>query len=486
MSTLLPDPLARAAALAPERPALIAEGAMLSYAALDAAASRVAGSLRSLGLQDGDRVGLLARNVPAAIVAVHAARRAHLVLVPLHPSSSPAELAFALTDAGVGLLFHHEATAAQAAAAVRDSSARSLSLDALADLPSAAVGVPSVHLSDAQGIVYTSGTSSRPKGVVLTHGNHWWSAVGSALRLGVRDDDRWLLALPLAHVGGLAVVQRAAVAAVPIVLVESFDPHASNAAIAERGVTLVSAVADMLRRMLDAQGDRPFPPTLRRVLLGGGPAAGVLVAECVRRAVPVACTYGLTEAASQVATQAAGAIPGASCGPPLAVTELRIEVAGRPAGAGEEGEIWVRGPTVMAGYHARPQETARTLTGGWLRTGDLGSLDERGELHVAGRDDALIISGGENVSPREIERALLAHPAVAEALVAAAPHQRWGAVPVAAVTLRPGAAATSEALRAHCRTLLAAFKVPERIDVVPELPRGPSGKPRPGALVSAE
>jgi len=486
VSTLLPDPLARAAVLAPERPALITDEATLSYAALDAAASRAAGSLRALGLQPGDRIGLLARNVPTAIVAVHAARRARLVLVPLHPRSSSAELAFALADAGAGLLLHDGATAAQAATAVHDSSARALSLDALAELPSATIDVPSVRLSDAQGIVYTSGTSSRPKGVVLTHGNHWWSAVGSALRLGVRDDDRWLLALPLAHVGGLAIVQRAAVAAVPIMLVESFDPLAANAAIAERGVTLVSAVADMLRRMLDAQGDRPYPSSLRRVLLGGGPAAAALVAECARRSVPVACSYGLTEAASQVATQAAGATPGASCGPPLAVTELRIEVAGRPAGAGEEGEIWVRGPTVMAGYHARPQETERTLTGGWLRTGDLGSLDERGELHVAGRDDALIISGGENVSPREIERALLAHPAVAEALVAAAPHERWGAVPVAAVTLRPGAAATSEALRAHCRTLLAAFKVPERIDVVPELPRGPSGKPRPGALVSSE
>ena len=173
---MLPDPLARAAALAPERPALIAEEATLSYAALDAAASRAAGSLRSLGLQSGDRVGLLARNVPAAIVAVHAARRARLVLVPLHPRSSPAELAFALADAGVGLLLHDGATAAQAAAAVRDSSA--LALDALAELPSAAIDVPSVRLSDVQGIVYTSGTSSRPKGVVLTHGNHWWSAVG--------------------------------------------------------------------------------------------------------------------------------------------------------------------------------------------------------------------------------------------------------------------------------------------------------------------
>ena len=355
-------------------------------------------------------------------------------------------------------------------------------LETLADGPAGVVRAPRVRLAEAQGILYTSGSTARPKGVVLTHGNHWWSAMGSALRLGSCDDDRWLLALPLAHVGGLAIVHRASIAAVPVILLEAFEPDAANAAIDERRLTLVSVVADVLRRLLDARGDRPFPPTLRRVLLGGGPAPASLLDDCARRAVPVAYTYGLTEAASQVATQTVGARPGASCGPPLGVTEVRVERDGRVARAGEEGAILVRGPTVMRGYHGRPDETARVLVRGWLRTGDIGALDERGELRVVGRADGVIVSGGENVSVAEIERVLLAHPGVAEALVAAAPHARWGEVPVAAVVPRAGSCVDAGALVEHCRAHLAAFKVPARVTVVAALPRGPSGKPRAAEL----
>jgi len=475
---LVPDPLARAAALAADRPALLGEGGPLSYAVLEAAASRAAATLRVFGVRPGERVALLARNGADAVVAVHAARRARAVLVPLHPRHTTAELVFTLRDSGARLLLHDEASAASARAASGEIDGLAVvALGTLADARARRGPVPAVRLADAQGIVYTSGTSALPKGVVLTHANHWWSAVGSALRLGTRDDDVWLLALPLAHIGGLAIVHRAALSAAPIVLLPSFDPTAANAAIDERGASLVSVVADSLRRMLDARGGRPFPPSLRRVLLGGGPAPRSLLDDCRRERIPVACTYGLTEAASQVATQADSAVPDASCGPPLAVTEVRIERDGASARPGAEGEILVRGPTVMAGYHARPEESARALDRGWLRTGDLGVLDERGELHVTGRRDLLIVSGGENVSPAEVERALLDHDAVAEALVRGAPHERWGTVPVAQVTLRPGATARAEDLAAHCRGLLASFKVPARIEIVPELPRGPSGKP---------
>lgn len=482
MSDAVPDWLARAAAAVPARPALIAEGATLSYAELDDVASRGAGALRRLGLRPGERLAVLARNAPLAIAAVHAARRARAVLVPLHSRLTADELAWQCGDAGARLLLHDEASSQLARAIATRTEIRIVPLDALGE-GRAGRRAHRVRLADAQGVVYTSGTTARPKGVVLTHGNHWWSGMGSALRIGSRDDDRWLLALPLAHVAGLAMVQRASMAAVPIVLLEPFDPDAANAAIDERGVTLVSAVADMLRRMLDARIDRPFPPTLRRVLLGGGPAPAALLDECVRRHVPVACTYGLTETASQVATQPIGATPGASCGPPLAVTEVRIERAGRAAGIGEEGDILVRGATVMRGYHGRAEETARALARGWLRTGDVGALDERGELRVAGRGDGVIVSGGENVSTAEIERVLLAHPAVAEALVAAAPHVRWGAVPVAAVVPRAGSRIDPEALLAHCRERLAPFKVPVWVSVVAALPRGPSGKPRAADLV---
>lgn len=475
----IPDPLARAARAAPQRPAVVGERRTLSYAELDELASNGAAALGRLGLLCGDRVALLSRGDPLAIAAVHAARRARAVLVPLHPRLSADELGWMVGDADAHLLVHDDATADLARAIASARTGLGVAhLDALREAPPAAAGAPAVELDEVQGILYTSGTTARPKGVVLTHADHWWSAVGSALRIGSRDDDRWLLTLPLAHIGGLAIAMRAGVAGVPIVILDGFEPDAANAAIDERGVTLVSAVADMLRRMLAARGDRPFPPTLRRVLLGGGPAPSPLLDESVRRGVPVACTYGLTETASQVATQAHDARPGASCGPPLAVTEVRVTRDGDDARTGEEGDILVRGPTVMLGYHGRVEETARALDRGWLRTGDRGAIDERGELHVAGRADGVIVSGGENVSPREIERVLLAHPGVAEALVAAAPHARWGAVPVAAVVARGGAVLDEAALLEHCRAHLASFKVPARVRVVDALPRGPSGKPR--------
>ncbi|MEK7861743.1 MAG: AMP-binding protein, partial [Chloroflexota bacterium] len=196
MNATLPDPLARAARATPDRPAVIAERATLSYAALDEAASRGAAAIRALGLAPGERVALLATNGPLAVAAVHAARRARVVLVPLHPRLAPGELAWQVEDAGARLLLHDDAAAgaARAVASARPDVPLA-ALDALFDAPRARVVPSTVRLRDAQGIVYTSGSTARPRGVVLTHANHWWSAVGSALRTGSRDDDRWLLAL---------------------------------------------------------------------------------------------------------------------------------------------------------------------------------------------------------------------------------------------------------------------------------------------------
>ena len=222
--------------------------------------------------------------------------------------------------------------------------------------------------------------------------------------------------------------------------------------------------------MLDARGERPYPPWLRCVLLGGGPAPRPLLERCAARGVPVVQTYGLTETASQVATLAPeDALPKlGSAGKPLFPTELRVD-----APPGEIGEILVRGPTVSPGYVNRPE---RGAADDWLRTGDLGRLDAEGYLYVVDRRDELIISGGENVYPAEVEAALLAHPAVAEAGVTGLADSTWGQVVYAAVVLRPGAGATAEQLRAHCRARLAAYKVPTRLELVATLPRNAAGK----------
>jgi O-succinylbenzoic acid--CoA ligase len=313
---------------------------------------------------------------------------------------------------------------------------------------------------------------------MLTFGNHFWSATGSAFNLGVRGDDRWLAVLPLFHVGGLAILLRSVLYGTTAIVHESFDAAHANRAIDYEGVTIVSVVANMLQRMLDERGDRPYPASLRCMLLGGGPAPEPLLRRCEAIGVPVVQTYGLTEAASQVATLAPeDALPKlGSAGKPLFGTEVRIVDTTGPCAAGAAGEIVVRGPTVSPGYLNRREESTRALRNGWLHTGDIGYLDDDGYLYVLDRRDDLIVSGGENVYPAEIEAVLQTHPAVAEAGVWGVEHARWGQVPVAAVVLRDNLATAPELLIEYCKERLAAYKVPSRIEFTNELPRNAAGK----------
>jgi o-succinylbenzoate---CoA ligase len=470
----MPDWLAARAGLSPARLALAAGGEQLTFRELDRRASGVARRLAGLGIRPGDRVALLLRSGLSTVELVHGAGRMGAVLVPLNVRLAPAELSWQVADARARLLLYDEANRAAVAEAVP-----ALSVEQFTALPEADVPLRErIDLAAVHTIVYTSGTTGRPKGAMLTYGNHWWSAVGSALNLGLRDDDRWLAPLPLFHVGGLAILMRSVIYGIPALVHDGFDPAAVDRAIDEDGVTIVSVVSSMLRRMLDARDGRPYPPALRHVLLGGGPAPLPLLEECGRRGVPVVQTYGLTETASQAATLPPGDAlrkPG-SAGKPLLPTELRIERDGQPVPPGEAGEIVVRGPTVTPGYADRAEETASALRGGWLHTGDIGRLDDEGYLYVLDRRSDLIVSGGENVYPAEIEAVLAAHPAVAEAGVTGQDDARWGCVPVAFVALRPGASATPDELIAFCRERLARYKVPARVHVVDALPRNAAGK----------
>jgi O-succinylbenzoic acid--CoA ligase len=234
----------------------------------------------------------------------------------------------------------------------------------------------------------------------------------------------------------------------------------------------------MLQRMLDERGERPYPPHLRCVLLGGGPAPRSLLEACAARGVPVVQTYGLTETASQLTTLApADALRKlGSAGKPLAGNRLRILDDERECAPGQPGEIVVHGPAVTVGYLNLPEATAHALRDGWLHTGDLGYLDDEGFLYVLDRRDDLIVSGGENVYPAEIESALQSHPAVLEAGVTGVPDQRWGRVAHAFVVLRPGATATADELLAYCTVRLAPYKLPRVITFAAALPRNAAGK----------
>lgn len=464
----------------PAHPAIeTSEGTHLTYAQLDEQVSRAAGWLRALGASEGDRIALLAGATAPFAVMTHAIPRAGATLLPLNARLAEDELRFQLRDAGAPLLMADVAQLNLARAAAVGTAARVESLEdgpwRTADLlpASDALDPDAVH-----SVIYTSGTTGAPKGARLTHGNFYWSAVGSAENLGVEPDDRWLACMPLFHVGGLSILLRSAIYGTTAVIHDGFDEHRVNVALRTEGVTLLSVVATMLRRMLDAD-EEPYPSTVRAVLVGGGPVPEDLLVRARDRGLPVLQTYGLTEAASQVATLSdADALRKlGSAGQPLPVTTLAVASARGAAAPNEVGEILVAGPTVMPGYLDRPDATAEALRDGWLHTGDLGYLDEEGYLFVSDRRDDLIVTGGENVYPAEVEAALTAHPAVLEAAVVAIEDARWGQTVAAVIVPRGDEPPNEAALADHLRESLAGYKLPRRFEFTADpLPRTASGK----------
>jgi O-succinylbenzoic acid--CoA ligase len=442
----VPDWLRQRAAVTPERRALISGERTWTFAQLDALVDAAA---EQLEVREGQRVGIRAANSVGYVVAVHALMRRGVVLVPINTRLTDEEVAWQLADAEVS-----------ASAVLGDA--------ALESLPRPGRRSPLQQTRDFDlhswhSIVYTSGTTGRPKGAILTYGNHWWSATASALNLGLLPDDTWLACLPLFHVGGLAILLRGAICGITVVVQPRFDAAEVNRAIDAHAVTIVSVVSTMLDRMLTERGGRGYPSSLRCVLLGGGPAPLPLLERATARGVPVVQTYGLTETASQLATLAPedALRKLGSAGKPLMGSEIRI---------GPDDEICVSGPSVSPGYVNHPPRD------GWLHTGDLGRLDADGYLYVLDRRDDLIVSGGENVYPAEVEAALLAHPAVGEAGVIGVPDAEWGRRVTGVVVTRPGASATADELIAFCRQRIAAYKVPRDIEFRDVLPRNASGK----------
>jgi o-succinylbenzoate---CoA ligase len=395
----------------------------VTYAELGARAARAAAALRDAGARPGEPVALaLAPGLPF-VEALHGCLLLGAPALPVDPRLAARERAALL--AGV---------------AVRVE--RPLAGEAGFDRPAPrAAGAVAV-------IVATSGTSGRAGRIPLTWGNVRANATGVAAALGLRDDERWLCPLPLSHVGGLMVLLRSALLGTTAVL-------GPAAAVADGDVTLASLVPTQLQKLLEA-GARPGP-ALRQILLGGGPMPRALLARAAAAGFPVRPSYGLTQACSTVTVATRGDLE--SHGRPL--PGLEVTIAG-------DGEIVVSGPSVAGS--------------GPLHTGDLGWLDAAGRLRVTGRKSDMIVSGGENVAPAEVEAALAEHPDVAEAAVFARPHPEWGEAVTALVVPRVGTAPAASALRAHCRARLAPFKVPKTFELVAELPRTESGKVRRAAL----
>jgi O-succinylbenzoic acid--CoA ligase len=464
---------------------LVFEGRTITWAELSAQADSVAHSLAAAGVLEGDRVALLLRNRPLYAALLHGVARLGAVLVPLNTRLTAVELEWQVQQAEPKVIVVEEQWRGLMADLVSDASVILLPHEMLAPgvSHSEAAFLDAVSPGAPQLIVYTSGTSGRPKGAVISHGATAWSASLSASRLGADPNDRWLVPLPLFHVGGLAVLVRSAWYGTAALLMQRFDAVAVAAAMHGGEATLVSLVPTMLERVLDEWPAGSAPEQLRAVLLGGGPVTQHLLDRAAAVGLPIALTYGLTEAGSQVATAVPTRRPRLSDGvPPLVCTDLRIAASAgesRPLQGleeGREGVIEVRSPAVMSGYWRAPEASARVLSGGWLRTGDIGFLDDRGWLHPLGRRHDLIVTGGENVYPAEVEAALERHPEVERACVVGLSDPLWGAVVVAAVVRCPGTRPTAEELDALARRHLASYKVPRAYVWVDSLPTTASGK----------
>ncbi len=445
--------LERAAAAEPARAAIETPQGSRSYAQLLDDARAVASELSARGVVAGARVAIALPPGLAFTQALHACLLLGAVAVPVDLRLSATE--WERIAAGAAMVVEEPLDTDGPAA---DTSA----LAASASAPAAAIAPPAGgHDLDATAVViHTSGTTSAPRPVELTYGNFLWSALGSAVALGLDPNERWLCALPLSHVGGLSILMRSAIYGTTAVVHERFDTQLVLRALDEQQITLTSLVATTLGRLLDAGLDRP--PTLRCALTGGGPVPPALLQRARDAGVPVSQTYGLTESCSQATTTPLAAIgedPRAA-GTPLFCT--KVEVA-------PDGEILLSGPTVAPG--------GRDANDGRLHTGDLGSLDEHGRLRVSGRASDTIVSGGENVAPTEVEAVLEAHPGVLEAAVIGRPDPQWGEAVSAIVVARANATLTGEGLRAHCAASLASFKVPKQFILTADpLPRTRSGK----------
>ncbi|MFC1415095.1 long-chain-fatty-acid--CoA ligase [Streptacidiphilus cavernicola] len=498
MSFNLATMLRESAQAHPDKPCLRAGERTVGYAELDRTSGRVAANLLAAGLVRGDRVAVQLPNVPEFLFAYFGILKAGLVMVPLNPLLKAAETAHQLLDSQARLLITFDACAAEARKAVVGLDDLELCLLggpdreggewAFTDLcapvadPDDVRDIAATDADDTAVIIYTSGTTGRPKGAELTHFQLFMNCTTAGAAFGVREDDVSLAVLPFFHVYGLSSLVNVTVRyGGALSLVPRFEIGPVVDAMADHGVSVFVGVPTMFHAL--QQADTAGRDLSRfRVACSGGAAmpAALMTAFEQRFGVAVLEGYGLSETASTATMN-----PSAedrrplSIGKPIWGVEARIvdgDGLELPPGAEHIGEILLRGHNVMKGYHRNPEATAEALRGGWLHTGDLAYRDADGFLFLVDRVKDLVIRGGYNVYPREVEEVLYTHPAVAEAAVVGRPDERLGEEVVAVVALRPGAGATAEELVGYCRERLAGYKYPREVRFLPELPKNATGK----------
>ncbi|CCH77096.1 Long-chain-fatty-acid--CoA ligase [Nostocoides japonicum T1-X7] len=486
--TNLATNLVRTAERLPDRTAIRLDAVEVSYADLLRRAQAVAGSLRAAGVQPGDRVSLILPNVPAYPVAFFGALLAGAVVVPMNPLLKAGEIDYYFTDSGASLAFVWPDFEAEARAGASGTGTTIVVCDAMGpvagQLPDAEPLTTVTDRDDEDDclILYTSGTTGRPKGAELTHRNIHLNALRCVETITeMTDADVVMGCLPLFHVFGLTVgLQAAVIAGATLTLIPRFDAAKAMEVIDRDGVTIMMGVPTMYAAILNHPEHDTLSAATLRLCCSGGAAMPHEVQRGFEQAFGCIILegYGLSET-SPVASfnlpdreRKSGTI-----GVQIPGCEMRIvDEQGNPLGPGEVGEIAICGDNVMKGYWNKPEATAAAIPDGWFRTGDLATVDEDGYYTIVDRKKDMILRGGMNVYPREVEEALYSHPDVVEAAVVAVPDPVLGEEIGAAIALRPGATATVEDVRQHVKDRIAAYKYPRHVWRVDELPKTATGK----------
>ncbi|WP_071461284.1 o-succinylbenzoate--CoA ligase [Bacillus massilinigeriensis] len=480
----MPNWLKKRAELTPGRTALTFGDESWTFAELYKVSLGIAKKLGSLGAVNRTRIAVLLPNKAESVFILHALQMAGCETVILNNRLTADELAWQLEDSSPKIFIAETFLYDKAKEAFRKAEVpegKLLCTEEIAFLEAAGPYslLKEYSLDDVTTIMYTSGTTGKPKGVLQTYGNHWWSATGSALNIGIYEQDKWLCAVPIFHISGYSILMRSIIYGITVELHEHFNAAAVIESFQTKRVTIMSVVATMLSQIVEKMDDRGMPESFRCMLLGGGPAPLSLLETCRSKGVPVYQTYGMTETSSQFAT-----LPPeysieklGSAGKALFPNQIRVLLEdGTDAHPYAEGEIVVKGPNVTPGYANRDQETANALKEGWLYTGDIGYLDDSGFLFVLDRRSDLIISGGENIYPAEIEGILQAHPKISDAGIAGVQDAKWGEAPAAFIVKKQSSDLTEQEVLDYCENHLAKYKIPKHIIFVESIPRNAAKK----------
>ncbi|MGI2326269.1 o-succinylbenzoate--CoA ligase [Planococcus sp. YIM B11945] len=466
---MYPNWLSQRAYLSGGRMALSFEDREWTFSEINAIALTYAAKITALGVNKTSRVAILSKSHPEFVFVMYGCLHIGCEMVMLNERLAKAELAYQIEDSAADFVLVDDQLQEKIDAA---------SLLLFSEVNEAAPGefAPQEEWAQEQtiSIMYTSGTTGNPKGVRQTAENHFSSSVSSALNIGISPDDVWLCFMPLFHISGFSILMRSLIYGMGVRLHAKFDAMAAAEELEKGSVTHMSVVGVMMERILTVLDEQHMSvsPRFKSILAGGGPVPVTYIERASAYSISVLQTYGMTETSSQTTTlqPADAARKIGSSGKPLFLYGVKIEGAAAP---GETGEILIRGPQVTPGYIGRFSERP-VEEDGWLHTGDVGYMDTEGFLFVVDRRSDLIVSGGENIYPAEIEKVLLAHPFVREAGVCGVPNEKWGEVPAAYVVLSQEM--DMDELIVFCRERLASYKVPKSIRAVESLPRNASNK----------